>query len=291
MRSENKLPLHVRLVLANGLVFALGVLLMSLAPEGHHGLVAILTLLLGLALIVAVNTRHLRRSLTPMLTALGNLRGRWESERRTLTAKTLASREYDGQRMAALLHDNVGNNLAAALVGLKRAIDHAPPELAAELKVVQKSARAGLVEMRRISRPLRPALLEDLGLQSALARLTSDLATRNPGIIVRRRLEGPFPGIDEEVELVVYRVAEESLTNISRHARAKHVELHLARQGDLVVLEVSDDGIGIGSRPERTGILSMRERAALVGAHLEIYDRPTGGTQVRLEVPAHPVAG
>ena len=285
------MPLHVRLVLVNGLVFALGVLAMSLAPDGHHGSTAIVTLLVGLTLIVAVNTRHLRQTLTPFATALGNLRSRWEGERRAVTARSLASREYDGHRMAAQLHDNVGSNLAAALVGLKKAIDHAPPELAAELRSVQQRARVSLVEMRRISRPLRPELLEDLGLKSALSRLATDLATRNPGIEVCRRLDGPFHGIDAETELVLYRVAEEALTNVGRHAHAKHVELHLVREGDAVVLLVADDGVGIDSRPERTGILSMRERAALVDGRLEICTREDRGTQVRLQVPARPMAG
>lgn len=284
------MPLHLRLVLVNGLVFAGGVLVMSLAPEHHRGATAIATLLVGLTLIVAVNTRHLRQSLAPMTTAIGNLRGRWESERRSVTARSLASREYDGQRMAAQLRDNVGNNLAAALVGLKKAIDHAPPELAAELRSVQQSARVSLVEMRRISRPLRPELLEDCGLQSALSRLATDLTTRHPGLKVRRRLEGPS-GIDAETELVVYRVAEEALTNIGRHAKAKHVELCLAHERDTVVLRVCDDGVGIDAQTERTGILSMRERAALVGGRLEVSRQEGGGTQVRLEVPARPVAG
>ena len=285
------MPLHLRLVLVNGLVFAGGVLVMSLAPEQHRGVTAIVTLLVGLSLIVAVNTRHLRQSLAPMTTAIGNMRGRWESERRAITAKSLASREYDGQRMAAQLHDNVGNNLAAALVGLKKAIDHAPPELAAELRSVQQSARVSLVEMRRISRPLRPELLEDLGLQSALSRLATDLTTRHPGLKVRRRLEAPFPGIDAETELVVYRVAEEALTNVGRHAEAEHVELCLMHEADAVVLRVRDDGVGIDTQPERTGILSMRARAALVGGRLEVSRQEGGGTLVCLEVPAHPVAG
>ncbi len=288
MRSRKNAPLHLRLVLFNGLVFAFGVLAMSLAPEGHHGVTALATLLVGVALIVAVNTRHLRQSLTPLLAAMGALRGRWESERRAVTARSMASKEYDGQRMAAELHANVGNNLAAALVALKKAIDHAPPELAAELRSVQHTTQTSLVEMRRISRPLRPEMLEDLGLQSALSRLGTNLTERNPRIKLHRRLEGPFRGIDEETELVVYRVAEEALANIARHADATRVELSLVHERDVVVLRVVDNGVGVGRHPERTGILSMRERAALVGGDLFVGPGDGGGTELRLEVPAYP---
>src|SRR5690606_22720973 len=103
-----------------------------------------------------------------------------------------------------------------------------------------------------------------------LGFLAANFSRTNPGVKVEQHLEGPFPGIDDDSELVIYRVAEESLTNIGRHAKAKHVDLTLTREGDLVVLRVTDDGIGLGRRGERTGILSMRERASLVGGRLDV---------------------
>lgn len=288
VRSSKSVPLHLRLVLVNGLVFAGGVLAMSLAPQHRRGLAAALVLAAGLLAIVAVNTRHLRQSLTPLVTSVGLLGRRWENERRAQRARSLASKEYDEQRMAAQLHDNVAAGIASTLVALKKAIDHAPPELADELKSVQHDAQNSFVEIRKITRRLRPEMLEDMGLQSALGFLVANFGRTNPGLKIEQHLEGPFPGIDDESELVVYRVAEESLTNITRHARAEHVDLTLTREGDLVVLRVSDDGVGRGHHGERTGILSMRERAALVGGRLEVDSRPGGGTVVRLAVPAHP---
>ena len=288
MRTRKSLPLHVRLVLVNGLVFALGVLAMSMAPEEHSGVAALVVLAGGLALIVAVNTRHLRQSITPLFTTIGTLRSRWENEQRAQTARSLASREYDGQRMAAELHDNVGDNLSAALVGLKRAIAHAPPELADELRSVQHSARRSLVEVRKIRRELLPEMLEDQGLQSALSTLVTNFAAKFPGISVRRHLEGPFHGLAPDTELVVYRVAEEALTNIGKHAMAQHVELSLTCKEDHVLLAVTDDGVGLGHNGERTGILSMRERASLVGGRLTVGPGRDGGTVVRLTVPTHP---
>jgi two-component system, NarL family, sensor histidine kinase UhpB len=288
VRSPKSVPLHLRLVLVNGLVFALGVLAMSMAPEDHRGPAALAVLAVGLTLILAVNTRHLRRSLTPLMTTIGTLRSRWENERRAQTARSMVSKEYDGQQMSTELHDNVGDNLAAALVGLKKAIDHAPPELAVELRSVQQRARLSLVEVRKIGRRLRPEILEDQGLHSALSTLASNVSVRNPGIRVRSHLEGPFPGLDGDAELVVYRVAEEALTNIARHANAQRVDLRLTREPGLVVLIVTDDGVGVGHNGERTGILGMRERAARVGGHLSIRARAGGGTEVRLELPAPP---
>jgi two-component system, NarL family, sensor histidine kinase UhpB len=286
VRSRENVPLHLRLVLANGIVLALAVLAMSLAPAGRHGPVALGVLVVGLALVFAVNTRHLRQALPPLLTTIGTLRARWEGERRAQTARSLASREYDSRQMAAQLHDNVGEQLSAALVELKKAIDHAPPELADELKAVRRHAQLGLVEVRRIGRRLLPEILDDLGLHDALSMLLTGFAAKHPGVRVSRQLEGMFGDLSPEAQLVVYRVAEEALTNVGRHARASLVEMSLRREGDLVVLRVADDGVGIRGNGERTGILGMRERAALVGARISIGPRDGVGTEVLLEVPA-----
>jgi two-component system sensor histidine kinase UhpB len=285
VRSPENVPLHLRLVLANGLVFAVGILAMSMAPEGAHGPVALVVLAVGLGLVFAVNTRHLRQALPPLLATIGTLRSRWERERRAQTARSLASKEHDSRQMATELHDNVGNHLSAALVGLKKAIDHAPPELADELKAVRRHAQLGLVEVQRVGRRLLPEILEDLGLHEALSTLLTRFAAAHPGIRVRRHLEGPFRDLPPEAELVVYRVAEEALTNVAKHAKADHVELSLTREGGRVVLCVTDDGLGVGTNGERTGILGMRERAALVGGRITVGPRDGVGTQVRLELP------
>ena len=278
------MPLHVRLVLVNGLVFAAGVLVMSMAPAHHGALTAVLVLAGGLGLIVAVNTRHLRQSLATVSAGFGALRQRWEEDRRASDARGAAAREYDGQRMAEVLHDGVGDNLSAALVGLKKAIAHAPPELAEELRRVQRSTQLGLVAVHTIGRGLRPEQLEDMGLHSALLALVAQLAEGNRGTEVHRHLEGPFD-LGAEAELVVYRVAEESLRNIARHARARNVEVFLRREDGCVALRVTDDGVGIGHNGARAGILGMRERAALIGGELTVRDRATGGTEVVLRVP------
>jgi two-component system sensor histidine kinase UhpB len=127
-------------------------------------------------------------------------------------------------------------------------------------------------------------VLEDLGLHSALAALTTDLSAAT-GAPVRRTIAPGLPDLSPEAELVVYRVAQEALTNTARHAQAAHVELSLTRSGDHVVLEVTDDGVGTADPVPGAGIRGMRERAALVNGRLSVTHRPPRGTRVRLEVP------
>ena len=99
-----------------------------------------------------------------------------------------------------------------------------------------------------------------------------------------------LPALSPDVELVVYRVAQEALTNAARHARAGHVELSLTRRGDRVVLSVADDGVGCSDLVPGSGVRGMQERAALVGGDLDIRPSPAGGTLVHLEVPVGPPA-
>ena len=139
--------------------------------------------------------------------------------------------------------------------------------------------------MRRIVRQLRPEALEDLGLQSALAALATAFR-EHARVPIERRLE-PGPPLSEEHELVVYRVAQEALTNVARHANASEVELRLERVGERIILTVRDNGRGLPSRALRSshGILGMRERAMLIGAQFTITTPPGGGTEVRLSLP------
>jgi two-component system sensor histidine kinase UhpB len=163
-----------------------------------------------------------------------------------------------------------------------------PEELREQLEELRETARAGTEDVRRIARRLRPEALEDLGLQSALAALTSAF-TEQAQVQVDRHLEHSLPLTGEE-ELVIYRVAQEALTNVARHAQATRVDVRLERRGDQIVLTVRDNGRGLlpGALPSSYGIRGMRERAMLIGAQL-VIDRPAGGgTQVQLFIPTEP---
>jgi two-component system sensor histidine kinase UhpB len=127
-------------------------------------------------------------------------------------------------------------------------------------------------------------VLEDLGLHSAMAALATDF-TEASQIPLARRLDPRLPALGRDAELVLYRIAQESLTNIARHAGASQAELTLTDQRDDVVLRITDNGRGLNGAAESAGIRGMRERAILIGAHLTLGPAPNGGTEVRLTIP------
>jgi len=312
-----RLPLYWRVVLINGLVFVVGTVALAFSPATVSTRVLAseaVVLAVGLTVILVLNAMLLRRSLRPLdrLAALmdrvdlqqpgqrlpetGNgpvatlverfnaMLERLEAERATSSARALAAQEAERQRIAQELHDEVGQGLTAVLLGLKRVADRVPDEVADELRLVQDTARSSLEEVREVARRLRPGVLEDLGLVSALAALATDTSTHS-GIHVQRGLAAGLPQLSPEKELVIYRVAQEALTNTARHAGADTVQLSLTRQGDSVALLVADNGRGIHGRTEGSGIRGMRERALMVDGKLSVRPRPEGGTEVRLVVP------
>ncbi|MCX4427051.1 HAMP domain-containing sensor histidine kinase [Streptomyces mirabilis] len=210
--------------------------------------------------------------------------GRLEHERATSSARILLAQEAERRRIAQELHDEVGQSMTAILLALKRASDEADEPLRGELQQAQEITRGSLDEVRRLVRRLRPGVLEDLGLISALTSLTTEFAT-HAGLRVLRRFDTDLPALDAETELVLYRVAQEALTNAARHAEAGQVEVSLHHTDGAVVLVVVDDGRGTGAAREGAGIRGMRERALLIGATLDVTSQPQAGTQVRLTVP------
>jgi two-component system sensor histidine kinase UhpB len=309
--------LYWRVVLINGVVLVAGTVALALSPATVSTRVLrseAVVLAVGLAVILLTNALLLRRSLAPLdrlaskmatvdspapgqrlaqegsgvvaelIASFNAMLGRLEAERSSSNAKALAAQESERQRIARELHDEIGQTLTVVLLGLKRAVDQAPPHLAEELEAVQDAARMSLEEVRRVARRLRPGVLEDLGLMSALSALATDIAGHS-GVHVRRRFAPGLPSLDEEAELVVYRVAQEALTNVSRHADARTVELSFSKQGEALLLRVADDGKGIHGASEGSGVLGMRERALLVDGRLDIGPGHLGGTEVRLLVP------
>lgn len=182
----------------------------------------------------------------------------------------------------------MGQTLTAVLLQLKRVADRAPGELREELGQAQEATRAGLDEIRRIARRLRPGVLDELGLLSGLRSLAGEFTTH--GLTVRHDLRPGLPPLTEETELVLYRVAQEALTNTARHAGADRAELRLCPVPGGVELLVRDNGTGLGAAAgEGAGIRGMRERALLIGAHLTISSPAHGtggGTVVRLRAAA-----
>ena len=222
-----------------------------------------------------------------LLTAFNRMLDRLERERRLSGRRILAAQEAERIGIARDLHDEVGQLLTGALLQLNSIAEGAPAHRE-ELEEARQSVRRALDEVRRISSELRPEMLELLGLVSALTELSTTFG-RVSGVEVERQFDRSLPKLDPDTELAVYRIAQESLTNIARHAQARRVKLALERGHDSVVLRVVDDGRGFDGVPEEHGGLrSMRERALLVDGALAIKEGRHGGVEVRLEVPAAP---
>ncbi len=211
-------PLFWRLCVINGAVFTVGTLALALSPATVSSPVLlreILVLAAGLAIILVTNAVLLRASLAPLTTltdlmhrvdlhthdravdrgngdlthlidSFNTMLERLEHERTSASAHALAAQEGERQRIARELHDEIGQSLTVALLGLKRAVDRAPDELKEELDLVRDTIRGSLDEVRQVARRLRPGVLEDLGLHSALTALTADVA---PAVEVTRRID------------------------------------------------------------------------------------------------------
>ena len=304
-----------RVFLINGLIFALGTLILAVSPatvSARIKLTEIPVLVVGLAVILTANALLLRTSLAPLdrlaasmrrvdppkrsdrvddrnpgdlhhlISSFNSMLDRLETERTTASASALAAQENERQRIARELHDEIGQTLTVALLILKRAVDRAPAEIRGELSDTQEAVRASLDEVRSIARRLRPDALDDLGLRSALSALCNEF-TEATGIDVVKHV-APQSDLTPEAELVCYRIAQESLTNIARHAEASKVWLDLHADDDQLTLRIADDGKG-GVSVEGAGINGMRERALLVNANLTITSPDNEGTEVRLVIP------
>ena len=204
---------------------------------------------------------------------------RLEEERRESGRRALRAQEGERARIAGGLHDEVGQVLTGVLLQL---------EGEARSEETKAAVRQALEEVRRIARELRPEMLDQLGLVSALTELSRKFAAS--GLRIERRFADDLPPLSDEAELTVYRVAQESLTNVARHAQASRVEVALERGAGSVVLRVVDDGRGMDEAAAAAnghgGLRGMRERAVLVGGALAVKRGREGGVEVRLEVPA-----
>ncbi|MET7280776.1 HAMP domain-containing sensor histidine kinase [Kribbella sp. NPDC005582] len=302
----------------NAVVLGAATALLLLAPVTVSVPVALteaIVLIVGLAVMLVANAVLLRVGLAPLervthrmatvdllrpgqrlpvtghggvpdlVRAFNDMLDRLEDERATSSARALSAQEGERQRIARELHDEVGQSMTAVLLELKRVADRSQdPRVRTDLQQAQETTRSSLDDVRRLARRLRPGVLEDLGLISALTTLATDLSTHT-GLAVHRHFDSDVPPLDQQTELVLYRVAQESLTNVARHAEATEVTLRLSRADDSVQLVICDDGRGIGLAQEGAGMRGMRERALLLGATLDIETGPHGGVQVSLSAP------
>jgi two-component system sensor histidine kinase UhpB len=227
-----------------------------------------------------------KSEVTDLARAFNEMLGRLEDERRATSRRVLDAQEAERLRVAQDLHDQVGQTLTAALLELEHVAKQVPESSRGEVEAVQGIVQVGLEDIRRIARELRPEALDDLGLPSALAALTERFA-RQARLEIDLHVDPELPRLSREAQLVIYRVAQEALTNVARHSGSPTAVLRLERTGpDRVSLTVTDDGHGLPAGASGGGgMQGMAERASTVEAALDIRTRPEGGTQIRLDVP------
>jgi len=312
-------PLLWRVSLTNVVVLVAAIAALALAPGVTVSIpitfTELVVLIVGLIVLIVLSVLLVRPAFRPLHSVADAMRGwdplqpgprvpvvggpdvatlartfnemldRLEAERRESARQALRVQEGERKRVARELHDEVGQTLTAMMLQIESITAKIPEDLRGELDELRETTRLGAMDVRRIAVRLRPEALEDLGLQSALTALATSFG-EHAGLQIDRRLQSVGP-LNEEQELVVYRVAQEALTNIARHARARHVELSLGEAASEVTLRVSDDGRGLppDALTSATGIRGMRERAMLIGAQLSIGTSNTGGTEVALRVP------
>jgi two-component system sensor histidine kinase UhpB len=208
---------------------------------------------------------------------------RLEHERRESGRAVLRAQEVERSRIAQDLHDEVNQALTAILLRLSATISDAPPALQEELRETQALATQAMEELLHLARELRPTALDDHGLVPALTSQVAAFGERT-GIRSSFRRHGSVPPLSDEEQLVIYRVTQESLSNVAQHAGARHVDVELSFVGR-TVLRIRDDGRGFKTPQNgraRLGVSGMRERALLVGGHLTIFSEPGDGTTIEL---------
>ncbi len=211
---------------------------------------------------------------------------RLEAERRRAGSAALQAQEQERARVARDLHDEVNQSLTGLLLRLEAARAAAPPGLDEELGETKALANQAMRELLSLARQLRPTALDDLGLTAAIAGQVEQLGRGE--IAAEFAAEGDFSDLGDDAQLVVYRVAQEALSNAARHSSASRISVDLRRREDgSVALDVTDDGRGFAFDESEggLGIAGMRERALLIGGELMIESRPGRGTTVHLTVP------
>jgi signal transduction histidine kinase len=209
-----------------------------------------------------------------------------DASRRETLRRVVEAQERERRRLAIELHDETGQSLAAVLMGLRRLEESGDP---ATVRATVDELRATVVnavqELRALAVELRPKALDDFGLSPALERLI-DTYSRRTGLAVDSHLAGLEPRLPEPVESALYRIAQEALTNIAKHAGASGVSIVTRRDGARIVMVIEDDGTGFDADApaEGLGLVSMRERAELLGGSFRVESAPDQGATLVVEV-------
>lgn len=304
-------PLFWRLFVPNACVLMVACVVLIVEPANGR----IVALVGGLAIMLAINLLLMRRAFSPLtrlmttmdrvdplrpgervpvlgapseVTVLAQtfneMLDRIETERRESAHRMTVAEDSERRHLATELHDEIGQTLTALILQISRikARGGSPEDLDEALT----TAEAALEDVRRLARRLRPEVLDELGLTAALTALCNRLSSQT-GLVIHRTLPESSPPLTPDEQLVVYRIVQESLTNVIRHSGASEARVTVTWTPDRVEVAVADDGHGLPADgvPPGGGIRSMRERALLIGAELAWSTSVAGGTMIRLTMP------
>lgn len=316
LTAYQSLSLYTRVLSVNAAVFVTVALILSLTPAEvpfPDSLRDTLVLVLGVLVVTTANALLLRVTFNPLaglvsamrridllrpgtrlqatggtevrevISTFNEMSDRLEQERLESNRRTHLAREAERQRIGHELHDEIGQRLTGILLELQRTLEHCPAEIRAELAHTQELTRGTLDEVGRVAWLMRPGILDDLGISKALETLVDGVPDTAPAA-VSLDVQASLPEFGPDVEIVLYRVAQEGLTNALRHAEASKIEIELGRhERGGVVLKLADDGRGLDpSAREGPGVRGMRERALSIGADLIIESNRGAGVTVQL---------
>jgi two-component system sensor histidine kinase UhpB len=220
-----------------------------------------------------------------LVQAFNRMLGRLEDERQRTAAAVLKGQESERARVARDLHDECNQALTAVLLRLEAHIQDSPEQLRGDLRETKTVAIAAMEELLRLARELRPAALDDHGLEAAL-RTQLERFSDATGIPATLRCYDPLLDLADHEQTVVYRVVQESLSNVARHAQAGSVLVEVGRDHGRPVVRIVDDGVGFASveGSDGIGLVGMRERARLARGRVQVASGPGRGTVVELRL-------
>ena len=219
-----------------------------------------------------------------------------EEQIHALTQELMKAQENERQMISCYLHDNMAQNLSALIIDCETLLDNQPsirPEIRQKVSEMSKMLRECIKEVRNLSYDLRPPVLDELGLVQALFQYCDDFSEDN-GINVDFHSAGMKDlKLDFDIEINLYRLIQEGLVNIKKHAAASHVTIRLVAAFPNIILRIDDDGIGFDvqkrmatiTKEKRMGIRSMEERAKLLKGEMEIQSKPDQGTKISIKFP------
>jgi len=304
----------------NALVFSIAGLVLALSPFTVNDPITLAeatTLVAGITVMLLINLVLMRRSFEPLMKLATTMRNidplkpgqrvrvqvrdrelsdlvasfnemldRLENERRASAHREAQATDAEQRRIAGELHDEIGQRLTVLLLMLANAQTDADPSTAEQLQRARALAHEILDDLREVVVRLRPAELDELGITNALTALSRTIEQQT-GTTVVQRLHEPDGNLASITSLVIYRVAQEAMTNAVRHAPGSTIQVELEQDERCIRLTVGDRGAGISymdASARGTGLRSMAERALLVGGTFDI-DSTALGTTVTLTVP------